>query len=182
MKIDGFGRSAGFAALAALAWFPWIFVAGPVLGGWCARAAYFGAVTVAYLAGLAAGPARRLRTVVLAGLAALAVALAARTTMDVVLGLGVVLAAARSVFLAPSAPARAVVLEVALVLGGLWFARLVGGGTLAGTALAIWAFFLMQSLFFLVARTAPASRSTADVDPFDEACRRALVLLERSGV
>jgi hypothetical protein len=40
MRWDSFGRSAAFAAFAALLWIPWLLVVGPVAGPWTARALY----------------------------------------------------------------------------------------------------------------------------------------------
>jgi hypothetical protein len=74
-------------------------------------------------------------------------------------------------------PRRAGAGELALLLGGLLFARFLAGPSLLSAALALWGFLLMQSFFFLVA--GGRSQATArDGDPFEQAHRRALALLE----
>jgi hypothetical protein len=69
-------------------------------------------------------------------------------------------------------------LEAVLVGGGLCFARFVGGPGGVGVALGLWAFFLVQSLFFLAGGVETRTR-TRHADPFDEACARAFAVLDR---
>jgi len=74
------------------------------------------------------------------------------------------------------APARALSVELALGAAGLGLARLVFDPSLAGTALAIWAFGLAQSAWLLLGGANPAE--PPDLDPFDEARRRSEALLD----
>ena len=53
IRLDSFGRSAAFAAVAALGWMPWAVLAGPMVGWPVARALYLLAVTALYCGGLA---------------------------------------------------------------------------------------------------------------------------------
>ena len=124
MRWDSFGRSAAFAACAALGWMPWIVIGGP-------RALYLVGVTSMYVAGLG-GPIPAMLTAV-AG-------------------------------------------------GGLLFARLLGTRSPLGMALAIWAFFLVQSFFFLLPAVGVRERTTGHPDPFEEAHARAMEVLERSAL
>jgi hypothetical protein len=94
----------------------------------------------------------------------------------------VILGVARSGFLYRAAPARAVALEVGLLVGGLVFARFLSATALFPTALAFWGFLLVQSLFFLVAGVRARPPGSRGADPFEEAYQRATVLLERMGV
>jgi len=162
IRWDSFGRSAAFAACAALGWTPWVLLGGP-------RAFYLVGVTAVYVAGLG-GPVAATLTAV-AGGALLLVGDAAVLCV----GLAVVLAVARSAFLYRAAPARAVVVETALAGGGLVFARLLGT-----PSLAIWGFFLVQSFFFLVGGVRARETATGHSDPFEAAHARAMEVLERS--
>jgi hypothetical protein len=73
-------------------------------------------------------------------------------------------------------PLRAAAVELALATLGLALARAAGGDGLTGSALAVWAFGLVESAWFL-GGAAPAPDEPAP-DPFDEALRRARSVLE----
>jgi hypothetical protein len=169
MRWDSFGRSAAFAACAALGWMPWIVIGGP-------RAPYLVGVTSVYVAGLG-GPIPAMLTAVAGG-----ALLLAGDAAVLCVGLALALAVARSAFLYRAAPARAVVVETALAGGGLLFARLLGTRSPLGMALAIWAFFLVQSFFFLLPALGVRERTTGHPDPFEEAHARAMEVLERSAL
>jgi hypothetical protein len=180
MRIDGFGRSAAFAAVAALGWFPWAAIAGPVAGMPAARTLYLVVVTALYAGGLARDTPRR--ALVGAGVAAAGavVAVAARGLPELCIGLAAVLGFTRSGLLRRGEPARAIVLEGALLVGGLVFARFLAGGRL-GTAPPLWGFLLVQSCFFLAAGVRPwAAAGGRRADPFEEARARALEVLDRA--
>lgn len=181
-RCNTFARSALFAAVAAAAWLPWVLVAGPIVGVWSARALYLVAITALYIAGVAPQRTRRMTAAVVAGLVATGLALVAHTTVELAIGLGAILGIARSGFLYRAAPARAVTTEATLLVGGLVFARFLAGASLTSTALALWGFLLVQSLFFLVAGVRVRATGGRHPDPFDEAHRRALALLERPSV
>ena len=182
MVCNTFVRSSLFAALAAAMWVPWALIVGPLIGVWNARALYLCAVTVLYIVTLAPKRRRRIVVAVLAGLAAAFVLLVARTTTELSIELAAILGIARSVFLYRAAPARAVASETALLGGGLLFARFLAGPLLPATTLALWGFLLVQSFYFLIAGVRPRSSVAGGCDPFEEAHRRALALLERTGV
>jgi hypothetical protein len=180
IRCNTFVRSALFAAVAAAGWLSWVVVAAPLLGLWTARALYLVGVTAVYLAGLSPQGRRPLPVALAAFLVAAVVALLAHTTTELAIGLATILGIARSGFFYRAAPARAAATEAGLLLGGLLFARFLAGVSVPATALALWGFLLVQSLFFLVAGVRARTRSGAHPDPFEEAHRRALALLERS--
>lgn len=182
MRCNTFARSALFAAVAAAAWPPWVFVVAPLLGVWNARALYLVGVTAVYLAGLSPQARRPSPVALVTVLVAGVVALIARTTAELAIGLAAILGIARSAFFYRAAPARAAATEVTLLVGGLVFARFLAGVSLLATALALWGFFLVQSLFFLVAGVRARAVSASHPDPFEEAQRRALALLEETRV
>src|SRR5215470_7733969 len=146
-RVDGFLRGAVFAAVAAAAYAPWIVTFG---GGRRAFALYLVTLTAGYLFCLGERGTRRLLVAGGAALLGCVVAAAAHSITELALGLGVVLATARSAALWRARTARAVVTEVGLVGGGLVFARMLAAPSVFGVMLAVWGFFLVQSLFFLV--------------------------------
>jgi hypothetical protein len=180
MRCDTLPRSIAFAALAAIGWVPWAMFAAPLIGVWEARALYLIGVLVLYVSGLSSTRPNRLRVPVVSGLAAGSVALVAGSTTALVIGLAVVLGVARSGFVYPAAPSRAVVREAILLGGGLLLARLLTAAwVMTSTGLALWGFLLVQSFFFLLPRDRPTAM--LQPDPFEEAYRRALTLLDRTG-
>jgi len=178
MRLDGFGRSAAFAAVAALAWMPWAMLIGPCVGVPAARALYLVVVAALYAGGLAKSPPRRASTTILVGLVGGLLALVARGTPELCLGLAAVLGVVRSGLVHRTAPARAAVLEAGLLLVGLLFARFLAAGPLA-TAFGVWGFLLVQSCFFLVGGITTRAEDGRHPDPFEEACARATEVLER---
>jgi hypothetical protein len=180
MRCNTFARSALFAAVTAAGWLSWVLVAAPIVGIWNARALYLVALTAVYVAGVSPRGRRPLPVALVTLVVAAGVALIARTTAELAIGLAAILGIARSGFLYRAAPARAAATEVALLVGGLAFARFLAAVSLPATALALWGFLLVQSLFFLVAGVRTRAVSGSHPDPFEEAQRRALALLERS--
>lgn len=179
MRANSLPRSIAFAVVAAIGWIPWAVIAAPLIGVGGAHALYLIGVVAFYVGGLVEQGMARLRVTFIVGLAGAGVALAAGTTTMLVIGLTLVLGVARSGFLYPTDPSRAVVREALLLVSGLCLARFVSGPFLPSTALALWSFLLVQSLFFLVPRE--AGRARPRPDPFDEARRRTLELLQGQG-
>jgi hypothetical protein len=187
MRWNTFARGAVFAAVVAAGWLPWVVTVGAIVGAWNALVLYLVAALACAVAGMGPpGPRRfsdrRLGGAFGAGLLGCGVAVVATTTTELCLGLAVVLGLARSVFLYRAAPARAVMTEAVLLIGGLWFARFLAGPTLVSTAFAIWGFWLVQSCYFLIAGIRARAPARGDVDPFEHACQRATALLDRAGV
>jgi hypothetical protein len=181
IRWNSFGRSAAFAAVAALGWIPWLVLVGPVVGASGARSIYLIGLTSLYVGGLDGRRARGLSAAIVTAIAGGAIAVAGRDAAALCIGLAVVLAVARSVFLHHAAPARAVVIEAGLSGGGLVFARLLGTRSLLGAALPIWGFFLVQSCFFLIGGIRERAEDGRHPDPFEAACARAMEVLERPG-
>jgi len=78
--------------------------------------------------------------------------------------------------------ARALVLEGILLCAGLGAAGQILGGSTFSAVLAVWIFFLIQSVFFLVGGVTSRSECDAAVDPFEAARARTLDLLEPDGI
>src|SRR5262245_26025495 len=177
-RVATFGGSAVFAALAAAGWLPWLVLVGPVLGARTALGLYLVLVTAAYLAGVAPRRASGLSAAVMAVVAGVVLIVLARATAELALGLGVVLGVGRSVVLYRARPARALATEAVLVGGGLLFARALAAPSAGGVMLALWGFFLVQSLFFLIGGIAPRPDDPGRRDPFEEAYARAMALAD----
>jgi hypothetical protein len=193
-----FGRSALFAAVAAAGWPVWALCSFPTIDWWAALALYLAAISGLYIGGLlpgraggapafprprtggSIGAARRLIAALLGIVAAMAVASWAHNTRELAIGLAALLGIARSGFIYRATPVRAVAIELTLLVGGLLFARFLAGPSLVSSALALWGFLLVQSIFFLIPGVRPRTVARSVGDPFDEAHRRALALLERS--
>ena len=181
MRCNSFGRSVGFAAVAAAGSAAWVICAAPFVGVRRALALYLVGITAAYVGGLADGVRRRLRAFTLTAIVGLGLAVIAPGVRELGCGLAVVLAVGRSGFLYWRSPARAAITEAVLVVGGLVFADGLGGSSLRALVFGVWGFFLVQSLFFLV--PGQRVRSTeARADPFEAAHARAMALLERGFV
>jgi hypothetical protein len=97
------------------------------------------------------------------------------------LGLALLLAFLRSGLHPSMRPARAVVVEVGLLGGGLAMAGWLAGAGWFGQALGLWGYALVQSLYFLVpGRGRPDCQPACDGDPFDRARERLIHLLDES--
>jgi len=167
-----------FAASAAAGVLPWLLVATRIVGSFGALALYLVATLAAYLAAIAPDRPRGVRAAAATVLAGLALAASADSIAALAVALALVLALGRSVFLSVRSPARAVLVEAVLLLAGLAFARFLAGGPVFAVALAVWGFFLVQSLYFVVADARPRAIARRHPDPFEDAHARALALLE----
>jgi hypothetical protein len=158
----------------------WMILAGPAAGRIAAAAAYALAAAVAYVATIAPSAARGLKAGLLAaGLAVLAVFVATGTGLvGIAAAAALIVAICRSGFLYRSTPARALLVEGALVGGGLILARLLGSFSPLGWGLAVWTFFLVQSAFFAIGGVALRRFEPEGIDPFEGAQERILALIE----
>jgi hypothetical protein len=173
-----FAKSLWFAAVSAGALPLWLLLARPILGADRAIGVYFVLAAAAYLATIAPVRRRALAAAASATAAGGVAALLIRAPSELVLVLGVLIAVARSGFLYHGAPVRSVAIEAIVAGGGLVFARFLFGPTAAALVLALWGFFLVQSLYFLLGgRHAPTA--ARHPDPFQDAYGRALALLDR---
>jgi hypothetical protein len=177
MRWNTFVRSALFAALAAAAYLPALALMGPLLGHRTAVGLCLVGLTTCYLAGLAPRSARHLGGALLVGILGLLLVAGGASLENLVLGLVAMLAAARSGLFYRLPRGRALVTEAVLAGGGLCFAGFLLGPPRLGAMLAIWGFFLVQSLFFLVGGRKLRAAPRAQQDPFESACLRAVELL-----
>ncbi len=179
MRWRGFGRSLLFAALAGLASFPLTVALLPLLGWWGASSAVFTLWVSLYAMGLLRSATAR--AAALLSLLSLAIVLhgAGANFQSVAVALGVALAFVRSGFAFSMRPVRAVVVESAIGALALGMLHFFGGGGPVATALGVWGYFLVQSVFFLAGGRGEREAGPVLLDPFEEARRNAESLLDR---
>jgi hypothetical protein len=173
-----FLRSLIFAAVVALGGVTWVVVVSPLVGRSDAAAAAFLAAAVLYLAWIATSLRRAVLAAVGGGSLALLVLLFGASPSEVAAGGAVLLAVLRSAFLYRSPPLRALAVEVALLTAGALVGQWLYAPSPLGAGLALWGFFLVQSLFFLMWHR--GEDEAGALDRFDEARLRALELMEEA--
>lgn len=178
MKWNGFASSLGFALGAAAGWPVFALVTGPVVGASAALSLYLVCIAAVYAFGLTADRARGLAAAALGGALAAAFAAIARDPAVVALGAATGIGLARSALLHRRSPGRAIGIEATLLGVGLLLARFLASPGLLGIALALWGFFLVQSVFFAIGGVSELRADSAGMDPFERAKRRAMEVLE----
>ena len=102
-------------------------------------------------------------------------------TAFLLLGLGV-LSWIRSGVCFRDAPVRAAAAEAATAAGGAGLVSFLGPHTALTWAVSIWLFALVQALYFFLVPVADAEpESSLGADPFDQAHREALRVLDEAG-
>jgi len=178
MRWNDFGRSLGFAAVAAAAWPAVALLAAPLAGARAVLALYLVAAAALHVWGIAPDRSRGAgAALATAGLGALALVLA-RDLWEVAAGAALALGVARSALLYRARAARALLVEAALLAGGLALARWLATPGPLGVVLALWGFFAVQAGFFAIAGVRVRPPDTGGLDRFEHARRRALELLE----
>jgi hypothetical protein len=178
MRMGTFSGSLAFGAVAALGAVAFLVATRPVLGGPLALSIYCVALTVLYLVAMAPSPSRGIRIGLVAGALAAAILVVAPSSTVSVLAAVVILGLLRSGFLFRSKAGRALLVELSLLAGGLLLANALADSTSLGMAMAIWGFFLVQSLYFLIGGIGQRVESTTGIDAFEEACERATRLMD----
>lgn len=177
IRCDSFARATAFAALAAGGCIVWAVTAGPWLGTGTAVTAYLVGACALYVFALVPTGSRRVVAMLCAAGAAIIVAVHAQVLGQLALGLAAIVGVARGVTCHRTSPSRAIAIE--LVLGGaaLLFAAALVGSTVWSVAVALWAYLLVQSCFFLIGGVR-TEIPAAQPDPFEDAYRRAIALLD----
>jgi hypothetical protein len=176
---NGFGRSAAFAALAAVAYPFWSVLADPVLGAGAGLAPYLVGVTTLWVAGCGPRPGVGLLAGAFAGGLGLALLVVAQRPGEVAVGCALILAVGRSGIVWKSGLHRGLWREVVFLTAGALLAKFLLLPGPMGAAFALWGFLLVQSCWFLLPAPAPARAEAAPgIDGFEQARARALAILE----
>jgi len=173
---NSFGRSLGFAAVAAVGWWLVHPLAAACFGTAQAARLYLAFVVPLYVLGIGSDRSRALRASLALALGAAVISFLplrfGATCVALATGLGVV----RSGWLHQARPFRAWLLEVTLLGTGIGLGNFLLQAPAATLAYGIWGFFLVQSAFFLVGGVAPR-RPEPTRDAFEQARTRLDALL-----
>ena len=169
-----------FAAIAGLATVAYSLVAPPVFGFWGFSTAWLVwclVLTVSYLVAIAPRLGRGLRIGFVAGAIGVGICVVAPGAGAALLGMAMLLGLMRSGFLFPRRLSRAVAVELGLGgVSGLLAGSLAGPSPLS-LGIAVWGFFLAQSLFFVIGGI-KVWRPSVTEDAFEKARREAVRVME----
>lgn len=178
MVWHGFGRTILFGGLAAAGWPAVALLLRPIASPSGALAIYLLAVASVYVAGLGASPRRALGAGIIAVVMSAGVLALAPGLGSVVAGAVAIVAVGRVRLFQRGGLARTLAIEGATLTVGLLLARTLAGPDPISVALALWAFFLPQSLYFLLGGLETRRDRIDDLDPFDVAHHQAQILLD----
>jgi hypothetical protein len=179
MRSLGFVGTLLFAAVASVVLVVAHVVAAPSLGARSVLALFTLAAAVGYAALLGPSLRSRVRNGGAALLGGVVVLVLARGFAEIALGMALVLALVRGFLARRSPPLRALVVEIALGVGGLCLARWLAVPGVLGAAAGFWGYALVQSLYFLVPGGHLEAVETTG-DPFERARERLSALLDDS--
>ena len=178
MTVNGLMRSLFFGAAAAIALVFVLHIAAPFLGSTKVFEFYLAGSAIAYAALLGSTPQRSIRNAAAAFAGSMLVVMVSGGMAGLAIGLTCVLAMVRSGLEYSTKPIRAIAIETTLGGLALGFAAWVAWPGWLGAAAGLWAFALVQSLYFLVPVRLRDTSKTDLGDPFDHARERLLMLLE----
>ena len=176
MRWNHFGGSLLFAALAALGFPAARLIFDGVLGPHLTTHFYLVATAAAYALCIAPTLRRGIAGGAFVGLLGAGLMLGGSRTTELALGLAAGIAVARSVVLYRARMTRALTIELMLTLGGLLLANWFAGPGVLGGSLALWGYFLAQTVYFPLSAASPRHRDHSG-DGFDEARARLRTLL-----
>lgn len=178
MRRNGLTKSLCFGAAASIGFVFAQHVGAPLVGSVDVLVFYLGSFTIGYAALLGSTPRRAVRNAAAALVGTVLVVMVTGGLAGLAIGLAGVLALVRSGLEYPMKPARGLVVETLLMGLSLGFAFWVSSPGWLGTAAGLWAFSLVQSLYFLVPGRGRRRAETGVGDPFESARERLLGLLE----
>ena len=178
MGTRSFGGTLLFGLLAGASYPFHAALATPLLGAAGALWLWVGGVGLAWAALLGRSLRERLGHVLLAGAVLTPTLALAHSVEGLLAGAALAMATVRLVRLGPARPARAFALELGLAVGTFALLHAVAEPGRLAIALSTWAWFLVQSLWFLLVDVTDDGGATLAVDPFDLAHERANAILE----
>jgi hypothetical protein len=181
MRWNDFSRSLLFAAVAAAGFAPFAMLTTPWLSVSWALALYALACGPLYLSGLGSSRRRGVRSALLAAVLGGVALLVAGSPREAIVLAAVIAGLVRSGVVYHRPLARAALIEAGLLGVGLGVAQLLIASSTLSIVLAIWGFFLVQSVFFLVGG-ARRERSTRGGDAFERAVDQVNAILRDASV
>ena len=177
---DDFTRSLAFAAIAAPGLAVAVVFGSPLFGSEAAARLYLIAIASLYAFGVARGRAGRAAALACAIALGLALATAPIGLAATAVGAAGLIALSRSALTARGRRLRALAIEAALAGVGLALAERIASGGLLALCLALWAYFLIQSAYFLFGDYGDGA-DRAPRDAFEQARARLERLLQEDG-
>ena len=178
MRMGTFSGSLVYGVVAALGAIPYLMVTRPIFGASTSLATCYMVAVVVYVIAIAPGWSRGIRIGALAAALGTGIVLLAPGPTVALAGALVLLGLMRSGFLFRAKPARALLIELAVLGGGLALAYGLAGAGPLSLALAIWGFFLVQSTYFLLGGVRQREEPKTKMDPFEQACQQASRLMD----
>ena len=178
MNVRSFSGTLFFGIAAGVGFPGFSLLTAPVLGGAGAFQVWVALGAIAYAALLGIGWRERIIGAFTASAFVVPAALLADGIVGLIAGAALAVAVARSYLLGTDRIARTIAIETVLAVFGFAFVRSLGGAGLFPIALAIWGWFLVQSLYFLIGGGLPRPTASGDVDAFDLAHERANAIME----
>ncbi len=177
MTVRSFGGTLGFGIAAGVGFPGFAVLASPIVGPHAALCLFVALGAIAYAALLGQGLRERVAGAFIAALFIVPTVLLTNEIAGVAMGAALAIAIARTRILGTSHLPRTVAVEAALAAFGFAFVTALDGPGWFPISLAIWGWFLVQSLYFLIGGL-PAPVLEGDVDPFDLASEQANRILE----
>ena len=178
MTVRSFGGTLAFGVAAGLGFPGFAVLSSSVLGTHTALWLWIALGAIAYSALLGHDWPGRVTGAFVAALFVVPTALLTSGIAGIAMGAALAVAIARSRLCGAGQVPRTVAVEAVLAALGFAFVAALGGPGWFPISLAIWGWFLVQSLYFLLGgRSAPAP--TGEIDPFDLAHDQARRILEQ---
>jgi hypothetical protein len=172
-----FAGTLGFGLLAGGGFPGFALLTAPFLGTHVALSLWLTLASIVYSALLGLSWRDRVASAFLAAVFVVPTALLSSGIATVAMGAALAVAIVRTRLLGSTRLPRAIALEVMLAALGFAFVTALGGPGWVAISLAIWGWFLVQSLYFLAAGLGEPLAET-EVDPFDLATREVARILE----
>ena len=172
-----FSGTLGFGLAAGIGFPGFALLAAPFLGAPTALNLWLALGAISYSALLGRNWRERITGAFLAAVFVVPAALLAHGTASLAMGAALAIAIVRTHQLGTGRLARMIALEGMLAVLGFAFVTALSGPGWVAASLAIWGWFLVQSLYFLVGGLV-AQGADADVDRFDLAAREVARILE----
>ncbi len=178
MSVRSFGGTIGFGLVAGIGFPGFAALCAPLIGSHAALRLYLALGAILYSALLGRDLRQRVSGAFGAALFVVPTALLTGEIASMAMAAALATAITRSWRSATNQLPRTIGIEAGLAVFGFAFVAALGGPGWVSISLAIWGWFLVQSLYFLVGGLSDAASHDA-VDPFDLATQEVNRILER---